>query len=30
MQKIIDDLKRKQQIFAEDGANVSMLRSLYG
>lgn len=26
MQKIIADLKRKQQIFAEDGANVSMLR----
>ena len=28
MQKIIADLKRKQQIFADDGANVSMLRIL--
>jgi len=26
MQDIIADLKRKQQIFADDGANVSMLR----
>jgi len=28
MDNIISDLKRKQQIFAEDGANVSMLRIL--